>query len=101
MTRFLIDNSGRSGVAANMKISEFKASVYYPGAGEDLARYRILVSEHKTADKYACETVVWGYDDLHKPIDMYPRTVRNQSTTTAPQVEQLFVSGIGMSPTSS
>ena len=48
-----------------MKIIEFKASVYYPGAGEDLARYRILVSEHKTGDKYFGATVVWGYDDLY------------------------------------
>ena len=41
ITRLLIDNSGRSGVAANMKVSEFQEAMYYPGKEEDRARYRI------------------------------------------------------------
>lgn len=48
MTRLLIDSSGRSGVAVNSKISEFKEAVYYPGNKEDPARYRILVKDHKS-----------------------------------------------------
>ena len=63
MTRLLIDNSGRSGVAANMTISEFKEAVYYPGTEEDKARYRVDVKEHKTAGMYGAANV-WIYDDL-------------------------------------
>ena len=57
MTRILIDNSGRSGVAANMTISEFKEAVYYPGREEDKARYRVDIKEHKTAGVYGVANV--------------------------------------------
>ena len=100
MTRLLIDNSGRSGVAANMKISEFKEAVYYPGTDEDPARYRILVNDHKTAGVYGA-AVVWVHDDLYKLVEMYLRTVRSQITSLAPHVEQVFVSSNGMPLTSS
>ena len=100
MTRLLIDNSGRSGVASNMKISEFKEAVYYPGTDEDPARYRILVNDHKTAGVYGA-AVVWVYDDLYKLVEMYLRTVRSQITSLAPHVEQVFVSSNGMPLTSS
>ena len=63
MTRLLIDNSGRSGVAANRKVSEFKEAVYYPGTDGDNASYRIDVKDHKTADVYGAANV-WVYDDL-------------------------------------
>lgn len=82
-----------------MTITEFKAAVYSPGT-EDLARYRILVSNHKTADQYG-SAVVWVYDDLHKMMDIYLRIVRSQFTATASQVEQLFVSSNGLPLTSS
>ena len=100
MTRLLIDNSGRSGVIANMTVTEFMAAVYHPGTDEDLARYRILVSKHKTADQYG-SAVIWAYDDLYKMMDMYLRTVRSQFTAATSQVEQLFVSSNGMPLTSS
>ena len=100
MTRLVIDNSGRSGVVANMTVVEFMAAVFHPGTEEDQARYRILVSNHKTADQYG-SAVIWVYDDLHKMMDIYLRTVRSQFTEATPQVEQLFVSSNGMSLTSS
>ena len=43
MTRLLIDNSGRSGVAANITVNEFNEAVFYPGTEEDNARYRVEV----------------------------------------------------------
>ena len=100
MTRLVIDNSGRSGVIANMTVAEFKDAVYHSGTDEDQARYRILVSNHKTADQYG-SAVIWVYDDLYKMMDMYLRTVRSQFTAATPQVEQLFVSSNGMPLTSS
>jgi len=100
ITRLLIDNSGRSGIAANMKISEFQEAVYYPGTVEDQARYRILVTDHKTAGVYGA-AVVWLYDDLYKLIEMYLRTVRSQISTLDPKVEQVFVSSNGLALTSS
>ena len=42
ITRLLIDNSGRRGIASGIKVIEFKAAVIYLGT-EDLACYRILV----------------------------------------------------------
>lgn len=75
MTRLVIDNSGRSGVIANMTVAEFRAAVYQPGTDEDQARYRIFVSNHKTADQYG-SAVIWAYEDLHRMMDMYLRTVR-------------------------
>ena len=59
MTCLLIDNSGRSGVAANMTVSEFKEGVYYPGTEEDNERYRVDVKEHKTAGVYGAGNVYW------------------------------------------
>ena len=100
MTRLVIDNSGRSGVIANTTVTEFMAAVYHPGTEEDQARYRILVSNHKTADQYG-SAVIWAYDDLHKMTDIYLRTVRSQFTAATAQVEQLFVSSNGMPLTSS
>ena len=100
MIRLVIDNSGRSGVVANMTVAEFMAAMFRPGTEEDQARYRILVSNHKTADQYG-SAVIWAYDDLHKMMDMYLRTVRSQFTEATPQVEQLFVSSNGMPLTSS
>lgn len=100
MTRLAIDNSGRSGVIANMTVAEFRAAVYHPGTDEDQARYRIFVSNHKTADQYG-SAVIWAYEDLHRMMDMYLRTVRSQFTAANSQVEQLFVSSNGMALTSS
>ena len=70
ITRLLIDNSGRSGVAANLTVSEFKEAMFYPGTEEDLARRRMLVEEHKTAENYGA-AVVWVYEDLYKLMYMY------------------------------
>ena len=100
MTRLLIDNSGRSGVAANLTVKEFKEAKFYEGTEEDLARWRILVEKHKTAENYGA-AVVWVYDDLYKLLDMYLRTVRGQFITSVPKVEQLFVSNNGLPLTSS
>ena len=100
MTRLVIDNSGRSGVVANMTVAEFIAAVFHPGTEEDQARYRILVSKHKTADQYG-SAVIWAYDDLYRMMDIYLRTVRSQFTKATPQVEQLFVSSNGIPLTSS
>ena len=77
MTRLLIDNSGRSGVAANITVNEFNEAVFYPGTEEDNARYRVDVKEHKTAGIYGAANV-WIYDDLYLLIEMYMRTVRKQ-----------------------
>jgi len=79
MTRLVIDNSGRSGVISNMTVTKFMDAVYHPGTGEDQARHRILVSNHKTADQYD-SAVIWGYEDLHKIMDIYLRIVRSQFT---------------------
>ena len=65
----LIDNSGRRGIASGIKVIEFKAAVIYLGT-EDLACYRILVRDHKTAGVHGA-AVVWVYDDLYKLMDMY------------------------------
>ena len=69
ITRVLIDNGGRSGVAANLTVKEFKEAVFYPGTEEDLARWRMLVEKHKTAENYGA-AVVWVYDNLYKLMDM-------------------------------
>lgn len=74
LTCLIVDNSGRSGVAANLKITEFKEAVFYPGNEEDPARYRVLVSDHKTAVVYGA-AVMWIYNDLYHLIDMFLRTV--------------------------
>ena len=100
ITRLLIDNSGRSGVAANLTVSEFEEAVFYPGTEEDLARWRMLVEEHKTAENYG-PAVVWVYDDLYKLMDMYMRTVRSQFIESDPEVKQLFVSSNGVPLTAS
>ena len=102
ITRLLVDNSGRSGVAANMKISEFdhEEAVYYPGTPEDPARYRVLVTDHKTAGVYGA-AVVWLYDDLYKLTELYLRTVRSQISTLDQKVEHVFVSSNGLLLTSS
>ena len=95
ITRLLIDNNRRSGVAANLTVSEFEEAVFYPGTEEDLARWRMLVEEHKTAENYGA-AVVWVYDDLYKLMDMYVRTVRSQFIESDPEVKQLFVSSNGV-----
>ena len=69
ITRVLIDNGGRSGVAANLTVKEFKEAVFYPGTEEDLARWRMLVEKHKAAENYGA-AVVWVYDNLYKLMDM-------------------------------
>ena len=82
-----------------MTITVFKAAVHYLGI-EDLAHYRILVSNHKTADQYG-SAFVWVYDDLYKiHLYIYLRIVQGQFIAPAPQVEQLFVSSNGLPLTS-
>lgn len=100
MTRLLIDNSVRSGVAANITVNEFNEAVFYPGTEEDNARYRVEVKEHKTAGIYGAANV-WIYDDLYLLIEMYMRTVRKQFVASDSQVEQVFVSSNGLPLTSS
>lgn len=100
MTLLLIDNSGRSGVAAEMTINEFKEAVYYPSTEEDNARYRVDVKEHNTAGVYGAANV-WIYDDLYLLLDTYQRTVRSQFVTPDSQIEQLFVSSNSLPLTSS
>ena len=100
ITRLLIDNSGRCGVAANLTVSEFEEAVFYPGKEEDLARWRMLVEEHKTAENYGA-AVVWVYDDLYKLMNMCVRTVRSQFIESDPEVKQLFVSSNGVPLTAS
>ena len=100
MTRLIVDNSGRSGVTANLKITEFKEAVYYPGNEEVPARYRTPVNDHKTAEVYGA-AVVWIYNDLHRLTDMFLRTVRNLISTLAPHVDQVFVSSNVLPLTSS
>ena len=100
MTHLIIDNSGRGGVTANMIVTEFMATVYHPGTDKGLPCYRILVSNHKRADQYG-SAVIWAYDDLHKMVNTYLRTVQSQFMAATSQVEQLFVSSNGMPLTSS
>ena len=100
MTHLVIDNSGRSGVTANMIVTEFMATVYHPGTDKGLACYRILVSNHKRADQYG-SAVIWAYDDLHKMVNIYLRTVQSQFMAATSQVEQLFISSNGIPLTSS
>ena len=100
MTRLLIDNSGRSGVAVNITVNEFNEAVFYPGTEEDNARYRVDVKEHKTAGIYGVANV-WIYDVLYLLIEMYMRTVRKQFVASDSQVEKVFVSSNGLPLTSS
>ena len=100
MTRILIDNSGRSGVLANMTTSEFREAVFYHGTDDDLARYRVDVKDHKTAGVYGSANV-WIYDNLYVLIDMYIRTVRSQFIPKDSEVQQVFISSKGLSLTSS
>ena len=100
MTRMLIDNSGRSGVAAKMTVAEFNEAVHYQGTEEDPARFRVHVKDHKTAKVYG-PAVVWIYDDLYHLIDMYIRTVRSQFVLLDSSVECVFVSSNGIALTSS
>ena len=100
MTRLLIDNSGRSGVAANMTTSGFRDALFYPGTDNDPARYRVHVKDHKTAGSYGA-AVVWIYDNFYLLIDMYLRTVRSQFVSGDSKVEQVFVSSNGLALTSS
>ena len=64
ITHLLIDNSGSS--VSGIKVTKFKAVLFYPNTEEDLAHYRILVRDHKTAN------------DLYSQIDMYLRTVQSR-----------------------
>lgn len=100
MTRLLIDNSGRSGVAVNITVHEFNEAVFYPGTEEDNARYRVDAKEHKTAGIYGAANV-WIYDVLYLLIEMYMRTVRKQFVASDSQVEKVFVSSNGLPLTSS
>ena len=100
MTRLLIDNSGRSGVAVNITVNEFNEAVFYPGTEEDNARYRVDVKEHKTAGIYGAANI-WIYDVLYLLIEMYMRTVRKQFVASDSQVEKVFVSSNGLPLTSS
>lgn len=99
MTRILIDNSGRSGVVANVTTGEFKEAVFYHGTDDDPARYRVDVKDHKTAGVYGA-AVVWIYDNLYVLIDMYIRTIRCQLIPTDSEVQQVFISSNGLSLTS-
>ena len=99
MTCILIDNSGRSGVVANMTTGEFKEAVFSNGTDDDPARYRVDVKDHKTAGVYGA-AVVWIYDNLYVLIDMYIRTFRSQLIPTDSEV-QVFISSNGLSLTSS
>ena len=90
LTRVLIDNSGRSGVAANLTVKEFKEAVFYLGTEEDLARWRMLVKKKETAENYG-DAVVWVYDDLYKLMDMYVRSVRSQFITSDPERSSIFL----------
>lgn len=90
ITRILIDNSGRSGIVANMTTSEFKEAVFYHGTDDDPTRYRVDVKDHKTAGLYGA-AVVWIYDNLYVLIDMYIRTVRSQFIRTDSEVQQVFI----------
>ena len=83
-----------------MIVTEFMATVYHPGSDKGLPCYRILVSNHKRADQYG-SAVIWAYDDLHKMVNIYLRTVQSQFMAATSQVEQLFVSSNGMPLTSS
>ena len=100
MTCILIDNSGRSGVVANMTTGEFKEAVFYNGTDDDPARYREDVKDHKTAGVYGA-AVVWIYDNLYVLIDMYIRTFRSQLIPTDSEVQEVFISSNGLSLTSS
>lgn len=95
MIRFVINNSGRSGVIVNMIIGEFMVVVFYSGIEEDQVRYRILVSNYKIVDQYGF-AVIWVYDDFYKMMDIYLRIVRSQFIEVIVQVEQLFVLSNGM-----
>lgn len=99
MTCILIDNSGRSGVVANMTTGEFREAVFSNGKDDDPARYRVDVKDHKTAGVYGA-AVVWIYDNLYVLIDMYIRTFRSQLIPTDSEV-QVFISSNGLSLTSS
>lgn len=100
MTCILIDNSGRSGVVANMTTGEFKEAVFSNGTDDDPARYRVDVKDHKTAGVYGA-AVVWIYDNLYVLIDMYIRTFRSQLIPTDSEVQQVFISSNGLSLMSS
>lgn len=99
MTCILIDNSGRSGVVANMTTGEFREAVFSNGKDDDPARYRVDVKDHKTAGVYGA-AVVWIYDNLYVLIDMYVRAFRSQLIPTDSEV-QVFISSNGLSLTSS
>lgn len=75
MTRFFIDNSGRSGVVVNIIVNKFNEVVFYFGIEEDNVRYRVDVKEYKIVGIYGVVNV-WIYDVLYFLIEMYMRTVR-------------------------
>ena len=51
MTRLVIDNSGRSGVIANMTVAEFKDAVYHSGTDEDqlVAEFLLVTTKQLTS----------------------------------------------------
>ena len=100
MTRMLIDNSGRSGVAAKMTVAEFNEAVHNQGTEQDPARFTVHVKDHKTAKVYG-PAIVWIYDDLYHLIDMYIRTVRSQFVLLDSSVVCVFVSSNRIALTSS
>lgn len=75
MTRFFIDNSGRSGVVVNIIVNKFNEVVFYFGIEEDNVRYRVDVKEYKIVGIYGVVNV-WIYDVLYFLIEMYMRKVR-------------------------
>ena len=97
MTRLRIDNSGRSGIAANITVEEFKDAKLYTGE-EDGERYCVSVKNHKTGGVYGA-AIVWFYADVYNLVNTYISRVRPKYVKDA--TDNMFVSTNGVKLTSS
>ncbi|PFX15610.1 hypothetical protein AWC38_SpisGene20162 [Stylophora pistillata] len=97
MTRLRIDNSGRSGIAANITVEEFKDAKLYTGE-EDGERYCVSLKNHKTGGVYGA-AIVWFYADVYNLVNTYISRVRPKYVKDA--TDSMFVSTNGVKLTSS
>ncbi|XP_066021896.1 uncharacterized protein [Pocillopora verrucosa] len=97
ITRLIIDNSGRSGIAANITVEEFKDAKLYAGE-EDGERYRVSVKNHKTGGVYGA-AIVWFHADVYNLVNTYISRVRPKYVKDA--TDNMFVSTNGVKLTSS
>ena len=84
-----LKNANRSGVLANMMVSEFRAARVVEG------QYVVSVAEHKTCTTYGAAKIVLSHS-LYHYITIYCNNFRSQVISAGNNPPQLFLSWNGM-----